>query len=178
MSGTLMLTYSWQQAMSFIAVAVVIGAAALLMAGTTEPMRLLGAIAGSAFVGWMGVHMLTSSTRLDAQGITVHAPVHPFKRNASIAWKDMAAAEIVPCGWYAQGLRLVSGTGADIVIPLNELRTPDALAIIARVAAHPSVRMHPDAKSLLAQAKQIGESRSAPKMRASLIPDRVASAVR
>ena len=178
MSGALVLAYTWQQSIMPFAVAGGILIFSLLISRSTvvNPTRFLGAIAGCAVVTWMGANMMTSSTRFDAQGVTVQAPMRPLTSRGFIAWKDMAVVEIVPCGWNSQGLRLVSRTGAELVIPLDDLWTRDVAAIVARVAAHSSVRMLPDAQTLLAEARRIVPKSRSPKLQVSVIPDRLAAA--
>ena len=177
MGGAIILEHTWQQAAIFFVLAGFTAILAILQCGFFDvtPTRRLGTLAAGVFSVWMGAHLLTSSTRIDSRGVTMQAPLHVLQQNASIAWSDMAAAEIIPCGFHYPGLRLLSRRGTEIIVPLDQLTPRDVAAVISRISAHPSVRPYPDARTFYAQADRVVPARKSLKLRARIENERVAS---
>jgi hypothetical protein len=168
--GTLILDYSWHQAaMSFIAAAAIAGAGIMLSrCSVVSPWRLLGAAIVSVTFAGIGVETVTSSTRIDARGITIDAPLDLVQRHAFLSWQDMIGAEIIPEAGFnqRQGLRLVSRTGSEIVIPIGALADENRALLIDRVAAQPTARMLPDVGRFYAKLDEIAPRLGAGALRA------------
>jgi hypothetical protein len=168
--GTLILDYAWHQAVVFFLVAVGTAGAAIVLSrfSAVAPWRLLCAATVSVMFAWIGLDTMTSSTRIDARGVTIDSPLDLVQRHAFLSWHDMIGAEIVPqLGlWHRQGLRLVSRTGADIVIPIGAMASKDIPLVLDHVAAQPTARMIPNVGIFFAQAERIVQGFESRKLRA------------
>jgi hypothetical protein len=176
--GTLILDYAWHQAAMFFVTAAATAGAAIMLSrwSVISPWRLLGAAIVSVAFAWAGVDALTSSTRIDARGITVEAPLDLVQRHASLSWDDIIGAEIVPArGWLPrQRLRVVSRTGSDIVIPISAVASEDVALLADHIAAQPAARMLPDARTFFGQVELFAPGLGGRKMRTHVSYEHVA----
>jgi hypothetical protein len=176
--ATLILDQPWNQAAIFFALigVAIVASFKRQYAGNPLVPVITPVVCGALL--WLGVNSLTWSARIDDMGVAVRAPFGLLQRSASIVWKDMAAAEIIPCGWNGQGLHLVSRQNVSIVLPLDQIPRSDVSAVIARVTQHRTVRIEPDPKTFYAQAERIVPDTQWPlfRLRVRAARERMASA--
>jgi hypothetical protein len=178
-SGALILDQTWHQAAVFFAMIAVAIAACFKKQYEGNPLVIFVAPLTCAVFLWLGVSALTWSARIDEAGVAIHAPVGILQRSTFISWDEMAAAEIIPCGWNVQGLHLVSRQGAEIMLPLDQIPRAELASVIGRVTAHRSVRIAPDIQTFQAQASRIvPSSEHLFRLRVRAARERLASAAR
>ena len=176
--GTLILDYAWHQATVFFLMAVGTAGVAMMLSrwSPVSPARLLSAAIASVVFAWAGTDTLTSSTRIDARGVTIESPLDLVQRRAFLSWNDMIGAEVVPAYglWHRHGLRLVSRIGTEIVIPIGAMASEDVPLLLDHVAAQPTARMIPDVQTLFARAERIAPGLEARMLRTRAAHERVA----
>jgi hypothetical protein len=158
-SDALILDQSWHQAAMFFVLAGVAVVASLTRQSVDPALRaVIGTITCGVLL-WLGVSALTWSARIDDAGVAVHAPAGIVQRSTFISWAEMAAVEIIPCGWNQQGLHIVSRQRAEIILPLGQIPKSELASVAGRITMQRAIRIAPDARTFHAQLDRIVPSK-------------------